>query len=524
MQCLSLSQLNDLKFVVTNNTDENVFLKVNQPYRNDTQDYVIRLINLALNNQSKSVHAGNFDINKTMETFPAINFILFNFEGMHQTLRNNPDHLYVIFYISLRGIVYILSKKVNNQTCFNIFYNNVDFQPNAIRRPSVSPLEFKQYVSKSPGIKTKIRRSWKGMKEAVRRILRMAPSQSTLKITQQQNTFQITQHLSPKPASEVKQTLFSFNLYVMYKTLKYIAKDLRNLPRTLDIPNKMSYGMVDVRGDGWCGYYALGLINFLKYDRLTQPLDMFNDVTSFIPNPHKPIYHLMDVQEFGIYGLNHRLNIAIYTLQPDDRYILQVLFYNSKFTTWIFPILIGNGHYNILCKRRVTSYQIGFEGNDAKHILQNTTIPNDGTFTFDKYEESRDHSPICRPLHWRQKKRIVKSILQMIPDYTLENETYYIITIIDAWRRVQIPYILNHTLCCIITDCNIGRYLKELRNHFTCGVVYVKTLKSCVLVWSRNTYRIQIGNPVDFKERLDLSHNDGNSFETLSSLCTFLLR
>lgn len=516
MQCLSLSQLNDLNFVVTNSTNENVFLKVSQPYRNDTQYYIIRLIKRALNDQSDSMRTKNLDIDNIMGIFPTINFKLFNFEGKFEALReDNPHYPYVIFYKSLRGIVYILSKKLNNPTRFNIFYENVDFQRDAIHRPSVSPLEFAQYALKSPGIKTKIRRSWKGMKEALRRILRITPPQSTFKITQQLSPIR---HMS---APEVEQTLFSFNLHVMYKTLGYIAKDLLDLPRTLDIPDKMSYGMINVMGDGWCGYYALGLINFLKYDKLTQPLDMFNVTTKDL-NP-KPIYHLMDIQEFGLYGMYNKLNIAIFTMDEAGIYSLHVTYIHSTNKTWIFSILVGNGHYNILCRKRLTTYQIGFDFNEAQEILGDTYIPGDGT-DFSIYHGIKEYIQICPPHQWQQKKRTVISVLKMTSYHTLKDETYYIITLIDKWRRAEIDYILKHTLCCIITDCNIGRYRKELIKHFTCGVVYVKQLKSCVLVWSRNTYRIQIGNPVDFKGTLDLSHNDRNSFQTLSSLCTFLLR
>lgn len=309
------------------------------------------------------------------------------------------------------------------------------------------------------------------------------------------------------------------------KNLGYILPKVYSLPRNLHLHNEENYGLIDVKADGWCGYYALGLINFLKYDKLTQPLDMFNETTKEL-NP-KPIHHLMDIQEFGLYGLYNKLNIAIFTMDGEERYSLHVTYIHSTNDTWIFPILVGNGHYNILCRKRLTTYQIGFEFDEANEILGDTYIPGDET-DFTIYHGIQDYKPIRQPLHWRQKKRIVKSILQMIPHYTLKNETYYIITIIDAWRPVQIPYILDHTLCCIITDCDIQKYTRyyrtNLRNHFTCGVVYVKRLNTNVLVWSRNTYRIQIGNPVDFDENLDLAHNDKNSFETLSSLCTFLLR
>lgn len=202
MQCLSLSQLHKLNIDVSNRAGNPVFLKVKRDYRHITQECLIGLISKASGTRShkrKHDQSDVYSINELITLFPAIGFRLLDFRLNPQPIQANlPNAPNVILHISHSSIMYILAKKEDN--CFNIFFNNAEFKSNSIRKPSKSMLELPQYISRSPGIKTRIRRSWKGMKDAIKRLLHRKPIQNT-------QPFKLQSGISPYRQNVYRHTL-----------------------------------------------------------------------------------------------------------------------------------------------------------------------------------------------------------------------------------------------------------------------------------------------------------------------------
>ena len=564
MICLSRSQLNDLKIDVSNKADNPVFLKVKRAYRHITQECLIDLISKASGtSEHKHDQSHVYNIQELITLFPAIGFRLLDFRMNPQPIQADIPNAYnVILHVSSNDIVYILSKREGTPECFNIFFNTTEFKSNSIRQPIASPLELPQHISRSPGIKpttksslkllelpqhisrspgikTKIRRSWKGMKDAVRRLLRIKPKSNTpFKIKPWKTAYRKNVDLTLKrrirtPIKHkklvshiVNQTLFDFNLDLVAKSLGYILPKVYSLPRNIHFNNEEDYGLIDVKGDGWCGYYALGLIQFLNAGILVQSEDMY-DIILNMYNDAMPKHHLLDQQEFAYYCTQSRINVAMFTLETKLRreyYNLRAIYYNENNSTWVFPVLIENGHYCILCKKKNTSCQIGFRNNDAAAILGNTEIPESGIFEIEAYQAEIEHVFINAPRQFEQKIHEVKSVLDITQNHNTTAETLYVITNITTWQPTQIQYIIQHTLNIIITDADLTRfnkYYKPAFQKFTCTAVFINNLNGFVLLWNKMKNTLSMGTPVDLRgPQFD---KRGKPCETISELCECLL-
>ena len=567
MQCLSRSQLNDLKIDVSNQSYNPVFLKVKRDYRHITQECLIGLISKSSgtgSHERKHDQSHVYSIQELITLFPGISFRLLDFRLKSKPIQADIPNAYnVILHVSSNNIVYILSKKQGNPECFNIFFNNTEFKSNSICHPKASPLELPEYIlrspgtntiasplkllemdqhiSRSPGMKTRIRRSWKGMKDAVRRLLRIKPTKSKAPFKIQPGLSSYRQNviptlkrriLTPIKHDEliphtVNQTLLDFNLGLVAKNLGYILPIVLSLPESLHLNNKENYGLIDVKGDGWCGYYALGLVHFLNAGVLAQSKDMYEIILNMYSDG-KPKHHLLDQQEFAYYCAQARINVAMFTLETQfgiEYYNLRAVYYNENNFTWVFPVLIQNGHYCILCKKKNTSCQIGFQKNDAVAILGNIEIPESGIFDIEAYQAEIEHVFINAPGQFQQKLHEVKSVLDITHDHDTKAETLYVITRITTWQPTQTQYIIRHTLNIIITDADLTRYNQYYKLAFknlTCTAVFIKNINGFVLLWNKMKNTLSMGTPVHDLNRPRFEKRD-RPCETMSDLCERLL-
>ena len=164
----------------------------------------------------------------------------------------------------------------------------------------------------------------------------------------------------------------AFHIQNVHDRLSYIKASLVYLPRQLR-EGHLLYGAVDVRGDGWCGYYALGLLEYLTSgktltrERIKEQLDIKK---GSIQPPH-----WLETYEFGMFGVG-RFNVGVFIKRGD--YILEVVCYSKKVNTWVFPILIGNSHYQLVCRKINGRLRVDYTNHVASQVFrrENASYPN----------------------------------------------------------------------------------------------------------------------------------------------------
>ena len=140
--------------------------------------------------------------------------------------------------------------------------------------------------------------------------------------------------------------------------LPYILPAVR-LFKKVNAYVKEFYGIMDVVGDGYCGYYMLGLLTYLRTGQIMDTQQVIDDVrsvyTMIIPgyNNIKPnTNHWLDVSELSMYAYKHNMNVCVFKEnEKGTEYVIgQTFIYNAD-GYWAFVKLASNSHYQLLCAR-----------------------------------------------------------------------------------------------------------------------------------------------------------------------------
>ena len=174
----------------------------------------------------------------------------------------------------------------------------------------------------------------------------------------------------------------TFDQFGIVTILPYVIPGVRTFNR-VNAHIQKYYGIMDVVGDGYCGYYVLGLLTYLRTGQIMDTQQIIDDVRSvyetLIPNYNKikpNSNHWLDVAEFSMYAYKHKINVCILG-EKNGRYeISQTFIYNAN-GCWAFVKLQGNHHYQLLCAQKDKAgkeYYSLFKRDRAQSIIN--TGPN----------------------------------------------------------------------------------------------------------------------------------------------------
>ena len=183
----------------------------------------------------------------------------------------------------------------------------------------------------------------------------------------------------------------AFNLETVHEILPYVDKILYKVPKTFGhLADSITLGIVDVVGDGWCGYYALGLVAYVLSGQVLGATDVADKLKNIYKmlKMKQNITHWLEYIEFAAYGKRHRFNVGVFSRDEEKgNYTLRYAEYSSDANPWVFAIMAGNynSHYKLLA-REVPDNQlrIDFNADEAQIIfaLMQATYPEPDTNTY----------------------------------------------------------------------------------------------------------------------------------------------
>lgn len=189
----------------------------------------------------------------------------------------------------------------------------------------------------------------------------------------------------------IKMPFEAFNLETVHEILPYVDKILYKVPKTFGhLADSITLGIVDVVGDGWCGYYALGLVAYVLSGQVLGATDVADKLKNIYKmlKMKQNITHWLEYIEFAAYGKRHRFNVGVFSRDEEKgNYTLRYAEYSSDANPWVFAIMAGNynSHYKLLA-REVPDNQlrIDFNADEAQIIfaLMQATYPEPDTNTY----------------------------------------------------------------------------------------------------------------------------------------------
>jgi len=191
----------------------------------------------------------------------------------------------------------------------------------------------------------------------------------------------------------IKMPFESFDLETVHEVLPYVDETLYKVPKTFGfLADSETLGIIDVAGDGWCGYYALGLVIYLLSGQVLGATDVEDKIKNIYKMLKiKPVIrHWLEYIEFAAYGKRHKFNVGVFSRdQAKGKYTLRYPEYSSDENPWVFAILAGeyNSHYKLLA-REIPDNQlrIDFDSDAARIIFSLMQVeypePNINTYTY----------------------------------------------------------------------------------------------------------------------------------------------
>ena len=167
----------------------------------------------------------------------------------------------------------------------------------------------------------------------------------------------------------------AFNLETVHEILPYVDKTLYKVTKQFGhLADSVTLGIIDVVGDGWCGYYALGLTAYVLSGQVLSATDVAEKLRSIYKmlkmKPNVP--HWLEYIEFAAYGKRHKFNVGVFSKdKKNGNYTLRYAEYSSDANPWVFVILAGNynTHYKLLA-REIPDNQLRIDfDRDAAQII-----------------------------------------------------------------------------------------------------------------------------------------------------------
>ena len=165
-----------------------------------------------------------------------------------------------------------------------------------------------------------------------------------------------------------------FDLETVHEILPYVDKTLQKVPKTFGhLADSKTLGVIDVAGDGWCGYYALGLVAYVMSGQVLGATDVADKLKNIYKMlKMKPnIQHWLEYIEFAAYGKRHKFNVGVFSRNSEKgKYTLRSAEYSSNANPWVFAILSGNTHYKLLAYETPEDrLRIDFDSNVARILF-----------------------------------------------------------------------------------------------------------------------------------------------------------
>ena len=163
-----------------------------------------------------------------------------------------------------------------------------------------------------------------------------------------------------------------FEINTVHQLLPNVKTPPVPVPREFyDVLDNESYQAINVAGDGWCGYYVLQFIKYMRSGNIMKKEDIRKQLNDIVISAEKSVVrpHWLEIQEFALIGRADQFNVAA-LIKRDGQYVIEVYCYNPMFKGWFFPILRDNVHYQLLCARYAKQLCIQFDTSSTMKIFE----------------------------------------------------------------------------------------------------------------------------------------------------------
>jgi hypothetical protein len=367
--CTELNQLEHkfhFRVASTSPIEGSVTLAVKREHKHHSERHIVTLIATVTETEPISkvnvAELANMTepfINYIADIFPNLCIYIVSPVSIMQINRSRDLNHNILLYEHTPNEWRICAKQSNHihSVCMNIVYNDTDLN-NIIHKIEYKnespPLELLEFFQHRSGLKTKIKRSWKNFRKAL-------GFHTTKKVARNNRTFKL---------EIISCTWFDIN------AVQLLLPEVHTPP--LPVPREFygalddkSYQSINVKGDGWCGYYVLKLIKYMLFGQINKKEDIRKQLNYIVRINKKRVVkpHWLEIQEFALIGQADKFNVAA-LIKRDEQYVIEVYCYDPMFKGWFFPILRDNVHYQLLCARDNKQLCIQFDKSRAMKVFE----------------------------------------------------------------------------------------------------------------------------------------------------------